>query len=364
MVKNNPKTLQPQLAIRTTDNAELIKMRTSEEMLEFIEEHSDIEKPVRQLLDLHLSHLEIKKQYEQELHLLDKRYSSRYDVLYNERSSIVNAHSSGKFGEQKASQGIPGFWLQVMKNNSLIAEDITEKDEDALKHLTNVGIKYLDRPGFRLDFEFEENEYFTNKILQKTFIYEEDEDDFSGDLVYGQTRGDRIFWKEGKSLIPPPLNGRGESRSTLIISGLSLFWFRQYLEPSCHVNTNYEPDGEDSVTLVSEESFFEFFRSPLDDDGKDNKTSGTDGKKDQESDEGGEDYSSDYKGDDEEEDDDDDILEYDFDRGEEFKEKLIPYALHWYTGEAALYESDEESDTESDVDGEGEDRDNEMSSED
>jgi nucleosome assembly protein 1-like 1 len=31
---------------------------------------------------------------------------------------------------------------------------ITERDEEALKHLTDIRMEYLDRPGFRLIFEF------------------------------------------------------------------------------------------------------------------------------------------------------------------------------------------------------------------
>ncbi|KAK0625872.1 hypothetical protein B0T14DRAFT_561831 [Immersiella caudata] len=48
------------------------------------------------------------------------------------------------------------------------------------------------------------------------------------------------------------------------------------------------------------------------------------------------------------------LLELDFDYGEAFKDKVIPYALHWYTREATLYEDDED---ESDEDGEGDEGD-------
>ena len=40
------------------------------------------------------------------------------------------------------------------------------------------------------------------------------------------------------------------------------------------------------------------------------------------------------------------LLELDFDYGGVFKDKVIPYALHWYTGEATLYEDEEEEDEE------------------
>jgi nucleosome assembly protein 1-like 1 len=86
-----------------------------------------------------------------------------------------------------------------MKNQISLAEMITDRDEAALKSLTDVRMEYLDRPGFRLIFEFEENEFFTNKTITKTYFYQE-ENGYGGDFIYDHAEGDKIDWKTGKDL--------------------------------------------------------------------------------------------------------------------------------------------------------------------
>ena len=54
-------------------------------------------------------------------------------------------------------------------------------------------------PGFRLIFEFAENEFFTNKLITKTYFYQE-ENGYGGDFIYDHAEGDKIDWKSGKDL--------------------------------------------------------------------------------------------------------------------------------------------------------------------
>ena len=95
-------------------------------------------------------------------------------------------------------KGIPEFWLSAMKNSSL-AETITDRDEEVLKDLTDIRMEYLDRPGFRLIFEFAENAFFTNKTLSKTYYYQE-ENGYGGDFIYDHAEGEKIDWKDGQDL--------------------------------------------------------------------------------------------------------------------------------------------------------------------
>ncbi len=62
-------------------------------------------------------------------------------------------------------------------------------------------------------------------------------------------------------------------------------------------------------------------------------------------------------------------LELDYQLGEDIKEKLIPYAIDWFTGEALQYETpdedlDDEFEDEDDEDEDGDDRDDEEESDD
>ena len=86
-----------------------------------------------------------------------------------------------------------------MKNQISLAEMITDRDEGALKSLIDIRMEYLDKPGFRLIFEFADNEYFTNKIITKTYYYQ-NESGYGGDFIYDHADGDKIDWKAGQDL--------------------------------------------------------------------------------------------------------------------------------------------------------------------
>ena len=103
------------------------------------------------------------------------------------------AGSADKMEETTSSdvKGIPEFWLSAMKNQISLAEMITDRDEAALKDLTDVRMEYLDKPGFRLIFEFAENEFFTNKAITKTYFYQ-NESGYGGDFIYDHAEGDKI----------------------------------------------------------------------------------------------------------------------------------------------------------------------------
>ncbi len=58
-------------------------------------------------------------------------------------------------------------------------------------------MSYLKKSGYRLDFEFEENSYFKNTLLIKTYYYQEGQ---GVDFVYARSEGAQIDWNEGKDL--------------------------------------------------------------------------------------------------------------------------------------------------------------------
>ena len=72
---------------------------------------------------------------------------------------------------------MPDFWLNALKNNDVLSEEITERDEGALKYLKDIKWSRIENPkGFKLDFYFNTNPYFKNTILTKTYhMIDEDE---------------------------------------------------------------------------------------------------------------------------------------------------------------------------------------------
>ncbi|KAE8411471.1 hypothetical protein BDV36DRAFT_301801 [Aspergillus pseudocaelatus] len=268
--------------------------------------------PVRRrvagLKGIQKEHAKLEAQFQEEVLELEKKYFAKFTPLYQRRATIVNgaaeptdgevdagkdeeedvdvkSEDESKKSEDKVSStaGIPEFWLSAMKNQISLAEMVTERDEEALRHLTDIRMEYLDRPGFRLIFEFSENSFFTNKTISKTYYYKE-ENGYGGDFIYDHAEGTNIDWKDDKDLTV-----RVESKKQR--------------------NKNTKQTRVVKITVPTE-SFFNFFsppQPPTDDD----DTVATDIEE---------------------------RLELDYQLGEDIKEKLIPRAIDWFTGEALQFE--------------------------
>jgi nucleosome assembly protein 1-like 1 len=270
--------------------------------------------PVRRrvagLKGIQKDHSKLEAEFQEEVLQLEKKYFAKFSPLYEKRSAIVNGKSEPTEDEIKAGEeddepetedapksetksdvpdnvsGIPEFWLSAMKNQISLAEMITDRDEAALKHLTDIRMEYLDKPGFRLIFEFAPNDFFSNTTITKTYYYQ-NESGYGGDFIYDHAEGDKIDWSPNKDLTV-----RVESKKQR--------------------NKNTKQTRIVKKTVPTE-SFFNFFsppKAPTDDDDDD------------------EDVESDIE----------ERLELDYQLGEDIKEKLIPRAIDWFTGEALAFE--------------------------
>ena len=173
-------------------------------------------------------HAKLEARFQERVLELEKEFFALYTPLYERRTDIISGQTepteeeiatgnaalkSDDDDESEAkteppavdtkvpddATGIPEFWLTAMKNHVSLAELITDRDENCLKHLTDIRMQYLDRPGFRLIFVFEENEFFTNKDIKKTYFYQEDTG-YGGDFIYDHAEGNKILWKPDKDL--------------------------------------------------------------------------------------------------------------------------------------------------------------------
>ncbi|KAL9036683.1 MAG: hypothetical protein Q9214_006028 [Letrouitia sp. 1 TL-2023] len=168
-------------------------------------------------------HSKLEVQFQEEVLQLEKKYFAKFSPLYEKRAQIVNGLVEPSEEEVKAGEpeetdeepsktesvdddkdstsmtGIPEFWLSAMKNQVSLAELITDRDEAALKLLTDIRMEYLEKPGFRLIFEFAPNEFFTNKVVTKTYYYQE-ESGYGGDFIYDHAEGDKIEWRADRDL--------------------------------------------------------------------------------------------------------------------------------------------------------------------
>ena len=191
-----------------------------------------VKRRINGLKYLQSQHAELEGKFQEEVLALEKKYLELYKPLYAKRAEVVagqyepteqeveagkkvdedEEEATEEKGEQQEQEnkkgnddedaadvkGIPEFWLTALKNHPQIGESITDADEDVLKHLVDVRMSYMDKPGFKLEFVFAENDYFTDKSLVKTYYYQEHAQ--GGDFVYDHAEGSKINWKEGKDL--------------------------------------------------------------------------------------------------------------------------------------------------------------------
>ncbi|KAF3825288.1 hypothetical protein GH733_005922 [Mirounga leonina] len=65
----------------------------------------------------------------------------------------------------------PQFWVTTFVNHPQVSALLGEEDEEALHYLTRVEVTEFEdiKSGYRIDFYFDENPYFKNKISSKEF---------------------------------------------------------------------------------------------------------------------------------------------------------------------------------------------------
>lgn len=324
-----------------------------------------VKRRLNALKNIQVECAKLEGKFYEEAHLLEMKYAELFKPLYEKRNLIVNSEyepneeeakwvepgedeeeTKAEEGEEKQekseeekteeekiaddvlkklnmdenTKGIPEFWLSAMKNVELLSDMIQEQDEDILKHLTDVKLIFTgkkdDNPedesemGFVLEFLFAPNDYFTNTALTKIYKMksEPDEDDpfsFEGPDIVSCT-GCKIDWIKGKNVTLKQVKkkqkhkGRGQTRVV--------------------------------TKTVQNDSFFNFFDPPevpenLDEDDMDEETEA--------------------------------ILAADFEIGHFFRERLIPKAVLFYTGEAIEDDSDDEDDEYDDEEGDDDDDDDE-----
>ncbi|OIV99753.1 hypothetical protein TanjilG_26091 [Lupinus angustifolius] len=144
-----------------------------------------VRKRVEVLREIQGQHDEIEAKFFEERAALEAKYQKLYQPLYTKRYEIVNgvtevegaANETKSDTEEDNEKGVPDFWLTAMKNNEVLVEEISERDEAALSFLKDIKWSRIENPkGFKLDFFCDSNPYFSNSVLTKTY-HMIDEDD-------------------------------------------------------------------------------------------------------------------------------------------------------------------------------------------
>lgn len=140
----------------------------------------NVRKRVEVIREIESQHHELEAKFLKERAVLEAKYQKLYQPLYIKRYLIVNgvveaegiAIEAAADNEDKTAKerGVPDFWLNALKNNEVLAMEITERDEGALKYLKDIKwFRIHNSKGFKLEFYFDTNPFFKNSVLTKTY---------------------------------------------------------------------------------------------------------------------------------------------------------------------------------------------------
>uniref|UniRef100_A0A670KAK1 SET nuclear proto-onco n=1 Tax=Podarcis muralis TaxID=64176 RepID=A0A670KAK1_PODMU len=149
------------------DGADEISDKEQQEAIEHIDE-------VQNEID------RLNEQASEEILKVEQKYNKLRQPFFQKRSELIAK--------------IPNFWVTTFVNHPQVSALLGEEDEEALHYLTRVEVTEFEdiKSGYRIDFYFDENPYFENKMLSKEFHLNE-----SGDP---SSKSSEIKWKSGKDL--------------------------------------------------------------------------------------------------------------------------------------------------------------------
>ncbi|XP_041365845.1 nucleosome assembly protein 1-like 1-A isoform X2 [Gigantopelta aegis] len=224
-------------------------------------------------------------------------------AVLEDKTDEEKKENEDKDKEDDDVKGIPHFWLTVFKNVDMLSEMVQDHDEPILEHLQDIQVKFWesDPVGFTLEFYFSPNEYFKETVLTKqyTMRFEPDPTDplsYEGPEII-KCKGCTITWNTGKNITVRVVKkkqkhkGRGTTRTV--------------------------------TKTIQNDSFFNFFNPPTVPEGEEG------------------DMDEDLEA----------LLAADFEIGHFIRERIIPKAVLYFTGEALDHEEfEEENEEEHDAD--------------
>lgn len=298
-----------------------------------------VKRRLKALKKIQFEATKIEAEFYREVHKLECDYALRYAPLFEKRTTVVTGNhepndeeadwpsdkddddelsddvknkvkleekkdeekEKEEEKEEKETKGVPGFWLTIFKNVDMLSEMIQPHDEAIFNHLQDIKVIFSEKDpmGFTLEFHFEPNEYFANTLLTKQYTMrsEPDESDpfsFEGPEIV-KCKGCKIDWKKGKNVTVKTVKKKQKHKG----SGTT----------------------RTITKTVQSDSFFNFFNPPTPPD-------------EEEMDE-----------------DTETLLASDFEIGHFIRERIVPRAVLYFTGEA-LENDDEYEDGEEEEGGE------------
>lgn len=276
----------------------------------------EVKRRVKALKQIQSQHVQLESQFHRELAELERKYAAISQPIFEKRASIITgkyeptdaesaweddeAEEGEEEPEEEAAEdvkGIPSFWLTCFQNCEPVAQHVEPHDSVILQHLEDVQLAST-ADGFRLDFHFAENEYFTNQVLTLTYTvtYEHGPEELMYEGVdFVKAVGTPILWEKDKDVTFKLVKKKQKKKGSKAGGAVRVV-----------------------EKKINQPSFFRLFSPP--------ESPGEDAEEDE--DEAGE--------------QDRDRLGLVFQFGDILKDKIVPNAVLWFTGEANNYEDEEE----------------------
>lgn len=272
-----------------------------------------VKRRIKALKKLQFDSSKIEGDFYKEVHELECKYAAKYTPLFEKRSKVVtgvveptdeecdwpsdeekedekeDVKNKAKVGDgEKADseekekkednegadvKGIPSFWLTVFKNVDMLSEMIQDHDEPILNHLQDVKVQFSSTQdmGFTLEFYFESNKYFNNTVLTKQYQMRSEPDEadpfsFEGPEIV-KCKGCEIDWCKGQNVTVKTIKkkqkhkGRGTTRTiTKTVQNDSFF---NFFSPPTVPEEESEMDEDLEALLAADFEIGHFIRERI-----------------------------------------------------------------------------------------------------
>ncbi|MCL7034049.1 hypothetical protein MKW94_009731, partial [Papaver nudicaule] len=127
-----------------------------------------------------------------EVLVVEQKYTLIRRPVYDKRNEIIKS--------------IPDFWLTAFLSHPALGDLLNEDDQKIFKYLKSMDVEDCKdvKSGYSITFNFNENPYFENASLVKSFLFSDE----------GTTKisGTKINWKEGMDIISNGVNHENEKK--------------------------------------------------------------------------------------------------------------------------------------------------------
>jgi len=260
----------------------------------------EVARRIKALKKHQLEITKIESEFYKEMHALECKYAPLFKPYFDKRETIINGkyepndeecefqlpnseidaeldNSLNKLtlGDEKKEKvpGIPQFWATVFQNVELLSEMAQDYDFPILHHLTDIQVEMSDEPmGFKLHFHFSPNEYFTNSILTKTYEMKcemdpEDPFQFEGPEIVKCT-GCTIDWVKGKNVTIKTIRKKQKHKQRGSIRTVSKTvevpsFFNFFNPPQVPTEPDVEMDEETQMKLTNDFEVGQYIRERI-----------------------------------------------------------------------------------------------------